>query len=322
MQERGPVGQTIFGDGTRRLDYSRIYKSRVVERNDPLKEGRVGVFVPNLLTDPPADTAAPQPQRTQLTPSSIFTNAAELTVATGVNTDVYFWARPSAFMVEDGAGGAQASGSFYVPKLGTIVEVYFEGNDPNKPYWRLATPTIAGQVTAGTNIGMGTNLANGAANWTGAATRPDVHVVTETDAGHIVYLDKNPNNNAFVVRWANGHTLSIADASESGIILETGKGHTVQLDENSKQIRIRTQTGKCSAVLDDGAGTVSVQAENGMTCGAPTMVFNAGTSFTVNTGEYRVNAGSLAQVNAAGGTWTMDGENTMVPWYANDPNNF
>ena len=72
-----------------------------------------------------------------------------------------------------------------------------------------------------------------------------------------IYADSNANNNAFVIRWANGHTFSIGHAAESGIVMQTEKGHVIQLDENSTEIRIKTHTGQSQIVISD-TGDITV----------------------------------------------------------------
>ena len=162
------------------------------------------------------------------------------------------------FIVENGGAAGNHGGSYRVPTVGTMVTVFFEGNDPNKPYWLPFSPTVNGDIIAGTNLGKGTNVENAAANWQDPAKRTKIHVLAEHDNGNIIYLDSNADNNAFVIRWANGHTLSIGHAAESGIILQTEKGHMVQLDENSQEIRLRTHTGKVSLVMSDATGDVTI----------------------------------------------------------------
>jgi hypothetical protein len=235
----------------RGLDFSGHFRARVVNNIDPKGEGRLGVFIPALITEVPNNLDKPQPSVGAI-PPTLFANQHELGLSSQVKRDNYVWARPCAHLVESGGGG-----SFRVPSSGTMVTVYFEGNDPNKPYWMAASPTINGDVPAGANIGKGTNVETSAANWKDPAKKVNIHVIAEHDNGNVMYMDSNADTNAFVLRWAGGHTVSVGDAAESGIILQTAKGHKVQLDENSTEIRVQTHTGQVRIVLSD-SGDITI----------------------------------------------------------------
>lgn len=239
------------------LKYSGFFRGRVVKNDDPKLEGRLGVFIPAILTELPNHLEAPVPQ-TSAIPENVFENQAELGLSPTVQENNYVWARPAAWLAENGGGAKNQGGSFRVPRTGTMVLVFFEGSDPNRPYWMPFTLTVDGDAVAGRELGKGPNTAETAANWTDPKKRVEVHILAEHDNGNIVAIDNNANSNSFVVRWANGHSLVIGHAAESGIVLQTEKGHTVQLDENSGQIRLRTHTNQSSIVLgDDGTIVVS-----------------------------------------------------------------
>lgn len=273
----------------RELDMRVQMRGRVVNNVDPKMEGRLGVFIPSLMTDLPDSLEAPAPFANSI-PGGIFENQDEMGLSSSVREDSYIWARPCAGLVENGQGGSNQGGSFRVPRNGTVVSVYFEGGDPNRPYWLPHTPTVDGDVVAGTNLGKGLNLGATAANWTDPTKRVNVHVLAEYDNGNVIAVDNNPDANSLVVRWANGHTLSVGHAEESGIVLQTERGHLVQLDENSGEIRIRTQTGQSSIVIDDGGnvtvkcasdvlveagGGVAVKAGGGISLTAPSIRMGA-----------------------------------------------
>ena len=274
------VAMARFGDAVRDLDLGGTFRGVVVNRVDPRGEGRLGVFLPALFTEAPAQTETPAPGVTVL-PQALFENQGDLGVAQSVKTDNYIWARPAAFLVENGRAADNAGGGYRVPRLGTVVRVYFESADPNKPYWEPFTLTVNGDVVAGRELGKGTNVTNAAASWRDPAKKPDIDVIREYDSGNVIYVDGNADNNALVIRWANGHTLSIGHAAESGIVLQTQKGHLVQLDENSAEIRIRTQSGNSSVVLkDDGtvvirnSSTTLLQSGGAVTIRAPAINLN------------------------------------------------
>lgn len=245
-------------DQVQGLNFSGYFRARVVKNDDPMMEGRLGVFIPSLITEIPNNLEAPKSSVGTVS-TTLFANQSELGLSRQVKKDNFIWARPGDFLVENGGGASNHGGTYQIPNVGTMVRVYFENEDPNKPYWILGSPTVNGDVIAGTNLGKGTNVQAAAANWQDPAKRTKIHVVAEYDNGNIVYVDSNGDNNAFVLRWANGHTLSVGHAAESGIILQTEKGHLVQLDENSGEIRLSTHTGQASVILKDD-GTIAIQS--------------------------------------------------------------
>jgi hypothetical protein len=301
----------VFNDGERPLDFSKTFRGRVVQRTDPKGEGRVGVFIPNLVTEHPNSAQVPSP-KANVIPASLFANQGDLRVSNVVNTDIFIWARPSTGLVEGGVGGSTTSGEYRVPKQGTMVEVYFEDRDPSKPFYRMSSPTVAGDVVDAAHIGKGTNAQNAAANWKDPAAKPNIDIIRQWDSGTVMYFDGNPNANCFVLRFASGHTLLIGDATESGILMQTAKGHLIQLDENSGEIRVRTQTGNCSMTLKD----------NGDVTGK-----NTGKFFWDSTGDMTLQSeGKLALSGAAGATLSSSGpvvitgsSNRATPWFVDDP---
>jgi hypothetical protein len=314
------------GDGERPLDFSKTFRGRIVNRTDPQGEGRVGVFIPNLITEQPNSAQVPTPKDNVL-PGDVFDNQHELAVAGSVRTDNYIWVRPGGNLVEGGDGGRTTSGSYRVPKMGTMITVEFEDRDPSKPFYRAASPSVSGDVVGGDHVGAGTNMQNSAANWKDPAKKPDIHIIAQYDNGTVIYYDGNANANAFVIRMANGHTLSVGDAAESGIVLQTAKGHLLQLDENSGEIRVRTQTGNASLTLKDNgdvtgknAGKLFWDSEGDQTFrSGGAVLFQASASFTVEAASASFQLGTGAFAVTGGSTDIETSSNTAVPPFEPDP---
>jgi hypothetical protein len=287
----------------RNLSFAGLMRGRVVKNDDAMMDGRLGVFIASLITEVPNTLEAPTPQ-TLVIPPGLFANGKELKLPSHVKGDNFIWARPTAWLVENGSKSKNAGGSHRIPKVGTMVTVYFENEDPNNCRWLPFSPTINGDAIAGSNLGKGVNLQETLANWHDPKKRTDIHVIAEYDSGNIIAVDNNDNSNSFVIRWANGHTLSIGHAAESGIVLQTGKGHLVQLDENSGEIRISTQTGKSRAVLNDN-GNVSITNEGDLTTATK------GNVSVSAQGNASVSAGGTVSVKA-GGAATVEGSDVTV----------
>jgi hypothetical protein len=254
------------------IDYNGNIKGRVVKVDDPKMEGRIGVFIPSLITEVPHHLEEPSP-KIHTIPSNLFANQSELQLSTQVQGNNFIWARPCAFLIEGGSKGKNTGGSYRIPKIGTMVTIYFENADPNRPYWMPFSPSVNGDVIAGTHIGKGTNMNASSANWKDPSKRTNINVLAEHDNGTVLYFDNNDNASSFVLRTGNGHTISVGHAAESGIILETQQGHIIQLDENSKQIRVRTQSGNSKIILGDD-GNIVIEASTSIRMKAPRIDFN------------------------------------------------
>ena len=254
------------------LDFSGFFRGRVVRNDDPMGEGRVAVFIPTLITEYPQGGEVPSPS-VGVIPPALFANQKELALPTQVKRDNFIWARPGAQLVENGGAAKNPGGNWRIPRVGTMLTIYFEGADVNKPYWMPFTPTVRGDIIAAKNLGKGKNVSATAANWKNIKKKVEIEVIAEHDNGNVIYIDNNSDSNAFVIRWNNGHTISIHHNAESGIVLETEKGHLIQMDENSKEIRMRTHTGQSSIVMND-AGTIDIRASAHITMIAPRIDLN------------------------------------------------
>lgn len=272
------------------LHFSGFFKARVVNNVDDSGEGMLGLFIPSIMTELSNMTEEPTP-KTHVISEPIFENHGDHQVSPQIKIDNYIWARPCAFLVENGSGSNGSGGRFRIPKNGSMVTVYFENEDPNRPYWMPFTSTVEGDAISGREIGKGMNLANSSANWTDPAKKVNIDVIAEYDDGSVIVVDKNANSNSFALRWANGHTLSICHSSESGIYLETQKGHIVYLDENSGEIRVRTHSGKAKITLSD-SGDITGYAESNITLNS------AGSANVTAKGELLVKSESSVAVKA------------------------
>jgi len=240
-----------------RPNMQKRFRALVVNREDPELAGRIGVHIAELFPESDPQPGGTQPTKTSL-PKTIFENQKDLSLPPFVKEDNYIWARPAAFRVD----GENVGGRYVVPEKGTLVSVWFEDGDIKKAFWEDATPTTKGVATPGANIGKASGFAKSTDHWKDPVKKPAMEVLREFANGSIVYADMDEETNGIVVEWSNGHRLAIHAGTEaSGVYILTEKGHTVHLDDTSKQITIKTQTGKCQAVMDDGDGSIKFSAE-------------------------------------------------------------
>jgi hypothetical protein len=138
------------------------------------------------------------------------------------------------------------------------VSVYFEGGDPNKPYWTGATPTINGDKLEGANIGKAPGTETSAANWRDPAKKPNINVLAQQANGTVIVIDDNPGSTSLTLYLANGHLLTMTDSGQSGVMLKTKSGHIAHLDDTGKKITLQTASGASSMVMNDD-GTIQMK---------------------------------------------------------------
>ena len=85
--------------------YSKIYRGKCIFNSDPLKQGRIKAWIPEMMDGT-------------------------------VNDDEGVWIRPASFTFagnsEDGIDGADDCGSVIIPPVGSYIYIFFEQGDPSK----------------------------------------------------------------------------------------------------------------------------------------------------------------------------------------------
>lgn len=199
-------------------DRKRCY---VVRDDDPIKEGRIGVFIPELMTNYPPDTWQPITKEIILKPN-IFANQ---TGGGGkVVTDIYLWARPETIVYKE------KGGSYRIPTKGTSVYTVMENGDPNKLYWKITTPTIYGESINGKKVGSQHGTKKSKKNWQDEKLKPRIDVLREMEDNNcIIYTDTDSSSKIYVCDW-NGN-MHVIYNSESGVgqYMLTPKGNLVHL---------------------------------------------------------------------------------------------
>lgn len=254
------------------LDLSKMYRARVVRNDDPMKEGRLALFVPAIISEYSHGLEEPAPS-IGIIPPDLFENSHELSFKLIIDRDDYVWARPASQLVENGSKAKNVGGQWRIPRVGTMVTMYYENADPNRPHWLPFSPTIDGDVIAGTKIGSGRNIGAAAGNWQDVVKRVEIGILQEYDNQNIIYVDNNPDVNCYTIWWKD-HVFTMHNGEHSGIVLETEKGHLIHMDDINGTITIKTQTGGASIVMDDKAGTIVGTAKTRIQFTAPIINLN------------------------------------------------
>ncbi|HRT03618.1 MAG TPA: hypothetical protein P5513_06725 [Candidatus Diapherotrites archaeon] len=283
-------------------DFSGLMRAEVMINTDPLGEGRIGVMIKKIMSD---ENHGDDPKDSKSSKESInkkaIDDSGENTFDSKISNSNYLWARPVFFLnssdkersvsnaippVKGDPNEASThpkitlgeelkqtkyvptTGSYDIPRVGTIVWVIFEDDDPQKLYWLPFGPSLDGQVTPMDEVEqkINKNLPKNKSNIT---------VLREWHNGTVLYYDTNDNRNVFTLKFQNGHRFKIEfNAVASGIVMNTEKGHIIELIDKSSVLTaldnpmniniedgipfgsfIRLQTNKGNKILlDDNAG--------------------------------------------------------------------
>ena len=240
-----------------KLDFNRTFRARVVKNDDEKLEGRIGVFIPALMTSYPDSQREESPVNLPVV-SDFIENASDLGLAKTIKEDVYLWARPSHF-IENRRGG-----KYWVPTLESIVLVYFENGDPNKPYWKPYTSHLPDDILP--QEGLVFTRGKTTENLEDPKKKPQFELLREWSNGTSIHYDWNEDTNVLMVVLNNTHRIFLEKGDHGDAIeIHTEQGHTIRLDEPSTEMRFTTQKGKVNVVYRDSDGSVSVENPSGDT---------------------------------------------------------
>jgi hypothetical protein len=275
------AGGSLFGNQVKEFSLKGMIRARVIRNDDPKKEGRLGLSIPTMAPHVPASAQDPAPSTVSVGPDAL-EHPDALEYKKSVQEDNYIWARPAAWLVENGKGAEKShGGSYRVPRIGTWIMMYFENEDPNCPYWMPFTPTIEGDGVAGANIGGADDIDSSSGNWSDPAKKANMNVIAEQSSGSAIYIDDNDGSGCIVLHLASGHTLTLHDGGQAGVSLTTAGGHKVHLNDSSKELKLRSAAGHVinmsdtakiidmktisghSLVLDDNAAQIAFKTASG-----------------------------------------------------------
>ena len=276
-----------------RLDLNRIFRARVIRNDDERLEGRIGVFIPSLMTSYAGSQDEPAPNDLAIIPDFV-ENAADLGLANTVKEDVYVWARPEHYV--DGSRG----GTYWVPTTGSTVLVYFENGDPNRLYWKPATAHLVDDILP--QEGLSIVRGNTAGNLEDPKKKPQFDLLREWPNGTSLYYDWNEDTNVLMIVLNNTHRIFLEKGDQGNAIeMQTEQGHLIRLDELSTEMTFRTQSGKVDVVYRDSDGAISIENPSGTTS-----VLSDEMHFTTQTGKvnvsYKDSDGSVSIDNPGGAT--------------------
>ena len=239
------------------LDLTREFRARVIRNDDERLEGRIGVFIPALMTSYSESQGDPAPANHPLD-TGFIENEAELGLARMVKEDVYLWARPLHYV--DYTRG----GKYWVPTIGSHVNIHFENGDPNRPYWKPETAHLVDDILPQ----EGLTVTRGATpeSLEDPKKKPQIDLLREWPNGTSVYYDWNEDTNVFMIVLDNKHHIYLEKGDQGNAIeLRTEQGHVMRFDEPSTEMQFSTQKGQVSVVYRDSDASVSIRNPQGPT---------------------------------------------------------
>lgn len=264
-----------------------FYRGVVIDNRDPdldqigITFGRVMVNIPALMRTPeagiwayPANNPMGGRNRENLTPN-----------------------------INKNGGKMEYCGSFYVPPTGSFVIIFFEGGDPNRPFYMGGLDIKAHEAPPEINIGV----------------------------------DKKPEERWLVFRSPQGRTIIVSDDEDNCRIEITGKkrkaagdtsAHVYDISGNQKTILIDDRNGKEKILIEDQKGNyvnirtysndIDVHANGNLRLNAGGNIFIKaggnvnieGSKINTQSGSFNANAGSFL---AAAGDVSLTGDCRLGP---------
>lgn len=154
-------------EDTTELNYMNLMEAEVRDNEDPDLEGKIAVYIPKLMYNNNYEEKPKETQHQDIDTSKLINSDDFATETLTTETSNYIWVRPLQIFEdneetwkhedEDYIGykkrngivtpykfSRHNSGTLRVPRIGTIVLVFFLDGDPQKGYYFPFTPTVEG----------------------------------------------------------------------------------------------------------------------------------------------------------------------------------
>ena len=173
-------------------NFSGIKRAKVITVEDPLKKGRIGVFIPSVMSV--MSTGIDKEESTEFSTPIKVDHSLNNTVNLPIKSANYVWAKPSHRYNKDN------SGDFIVPTEGSIVFVIYEDDDPQKLYYLPFGPDDDDNIDISKS---------GSSNTSDKAKRNNIIVLHTTNKGSTIAMDAN--DETIYIKTAKGSKLVLKD---------------------------------------------------------------------------------------------------------------
>lgn len=217
---------------------STFLRGIVVDRIDPIMEGRVAITIPRLMHE--GDPAGLKFKKKTINVNTDFLENNEISelVNTNVESSNAIWARPVK----------TESGRYKIPYVGQTIYVFMEDGDPSKTYYMPFGPTIQGD-----NPEM--YFVKAVSDVYTPDKKPNIHLFEEFHDKTAIYYNENTETREYRVNLPNGSFLSISEnETATQIEIQTSGKQSIVIDDTNKKITVTTASGH-GIIMDDGEKT-------------------------------------------------------------------
>jgi hypothetical protein len=268
------------------VEDDRRMRAVVLNRVDPLMEGRVLVNIPRITPD--GDPAAHKEIKRENTVNKDFLQNEELGdhIKSTVDSSNGIWARPLPEC------------DFLVPYVGETIYVIMEDGDPSKVYYTKERPSLNGQTTAMSQVRVVADIIT-------PDKRPNINILHEFKDGTTIYYNENEPSKEFHIKFPTGFEFSIQDNPENkNATISTQKGFKLVLDDLADSVRMETPKGML-ARLDDKTNEVMINNQ-----GSASKINMKDNNIEVSNkdgSKYTAKGGVITVENSSGAKQTFNG---------------
>lgn len=266
---------------------STFLRGIVVDREDPLMEGRIAVTIPRLIHEGDPAGLTLKTKTTNVNTDFLENPEVGELVNGSVETSNALWARPTK----------KTSGRYHVPYLGQTVYIFMEDGDPSKIYYMDFFPTIQGDNPEMYYVQAVSDVYT-------PDKKPNIHLLHEFLDRCAVYYNENKETREYRIHLPNNSYITILENdTDTKIELQTPSKHTIAMDDVAAKISVLTSKGH-SIILDDGGGkTKPKEGEEGTS--------SKNKSSGSEKGGEKGGGGIFAKT-VGGSTITMTGDGTQI----------
>jgi len=187
-------------------DLSGFMEAEVRDNVDPLQEGRIKLYIPRLMFHKKYEEKPITIEET-----SKCNNIVNEKDFKGINVNIksnnYIWARPVNLYEPNNPNWKdkkkyENSGSYRIPRIGTIVICFFLDNDPHKCYYLPLSLTKSGDEITG-------KYTHKTENWYNENKRPNIDVIRHY--WNNTRIEEDTNENTFTITNSNGNVVKMSD---------------------------------------------------------------------------------------------------------------
>lgn len=204
-------------------DLKGLKRARVLTVDDPEKHGRIGVFIPSVMAM--LDTGSKETKE-KVSPkeAKVAQDFNRVMSSSPLDVQNFIWAKPIHKFFRNASN--KVSGDFDIPKVGSIVYVHFEEEDPQKLFYFPFGPDDTDDSVDLTKTDS--------PNTDDANKRTNIHILASTPGGTVIAIEENTED--IILKTAKGTKIVVLNDGTveigSEVINLTAKNINITATEN------------------------------------------------------------------------------------------